>query len=297
MIVPSPAELARIRHYIPTTYRFTSLLTPDGYNPKTKKGRARGYSSAIMHLAPHKSSGIANVCPHASPGCIAGCLHTAGHGGIIKAGESTNEILEARTNRTRALKFDGFEFNRRLVWEVETHDRRATNNGLTPTVRPNGTSDVPWEKRLLNDGRTILETFPYIQFYDYTKSVERALANARGQHPANYHLTFSRSEVNESDCLAVLAAGGNVAVVFNSKVCSRYCVYDLATRKCRTATHNLPDTWHGYRVVDGDHDDLRFLDPRGVVVGLKAKGRAKKDTSGFVVDARADVRALAEASA
>jgi hypothetical protein len=103
------------------------------------------------------------------------------------------------------------------------------------------------------------------------------MAHARGEMPANYHLTFSRSEINESDCRAILAAGGNVAVVF--KIC-----------KCKprqTCKHEVPDgvyTYLGYPVVSGDHDDLRFLDPAGVVVGLKAKGPARADDSGFVVD-------------
>jgi hypothetical protein len=149
-----------------------------------------------------------------------------------------------------------------FVREIETHIRRARANGLTPCVRPNGTSDLPWERLRLNDGRTVLETFPDVQFYDYTKHPARALANARGQHPANYKLCFSRSESNWSDCEDVLNAGGNVAVVFQSY---------------------LPDFYNGYRVVNGDLDDLRHLDPAGVIVGLKAKGRGKRDASGFVV--------------
>jgi hypothetical protein len=84
-----------------------------------------------------------------------------------------------------------------------------------------------------------------------------------GKLPSNYSLTFSRSETNESQCLDVLARGGNVAVVFRSKT--------------------LPTHWNGFPVINGDENDLRFLDPKGVVVGLTAKGKAKSDTSGFVV--------------
>jgi hypothetical protein len=126
----------------------------------------------------------------------------------------------------------------------------------------------------MNDGRTIFAHFPDVQFYDYTKHEDRVIKHARGLMPANYHLTFSRSETNEDACLRVLAAGGNVAVVFA-----------VSSHKRRDGTlAPLPATWHGYRVVDGDEDDLRFLDPAGVVVGLRAKGRkAPKDTSGFVV--------------
>lgn len=240
---------------------YVELLTPDGYNPKTKKGRARGYSTAIMHFAPSDLSGM-NVCQFATAGCRAACLNTAGHGGIIRKGETTNAIQLARIARTNHFRFDRFNFNAELVVAIQTHVRRAVRKGLTPVVRLNGTSDLPWEKLRLNDGRTVLETFPEIQFYDYTKNAKRAIANARGEHPANYHLTFSRAESNQSDVDAVVAAGGNVAVVF-----AKY----------------LPDVYGGRRVVNGDTDDLRFLDPSGVVVGLKAKGRGRSDDSGFVV--------------
>jgi len=245
---------------------FVELLTPDGYNPKLKKGRARGYSSAIMHFAPARLSGY-NVCPQATLGCAAACLNTAGHGGIIRKGEVTNDIQRARIARTHLFFRDRARFNDVLVEATTTHIRRARKKALTPMVRPNGTSDLPWERLTMNDGRTIFETFPDVQFYDYTKNPMRAIANAKGEHPANYSLTFSRSGLNDAACRDVLAAGGNVAVVF--------------------ATHDFPSTFLGAPVIDGDADDLRPLDPRGVVVGLKAKGRAKKDTSGFVVRAAA----------
>lgn len=246
-------------------YGFVELLTPDGYNPKLKKGRARGYASAVLHLAPASLSGY-NVCPSATLGCRAACLNTAGHGGIVKRGETTNEIQLARIARTRLFFQDRFAFNALLVKSIEAHIRRALRRGLTPVVRLNGTSDLPWERLLLNDGRTVLETFPGIQFYDYTKVAKRAIANARGEHPANYALTFSRAESNQADVDAVMAAGANVAVVFNLP-----------------AVNVVPIGYNGARVIDGDADDLRFLDPRGVVVGLKAKGRGRRDDSGFVV--------------
>jgi|SRR5215471_4962483 len=240
---------------------FANMLTPDGYNPKTKKGRAKGYSTAILHLAPADLSGI-DVCHWRSAGCTSGCLNLAGRGGIFKKGETTNNIQLARINRTLAMRHFRHIFNDVLVREIEAHVRRARKHGLIPCVRLNGTSDVPFELRKLRDGRTILETFPDVQFYDYTKSPERAIKHARGEMPANYHLTFSRSEVNDADVAAVLAAGGSVAVVFEKA---------------------LPDIYAGRRVVNADADDLRFLDPAGVILGLKAKGRARKDTSGFVV--------------
>lgn len=252
------------------TYGFTSLLTPDGYNPKTRKGRAKGFSSAILHLAPSRLSGH-NVCPWASPGCISGCLNTAGHGGIVKRGDTSNDVQRARIKRTEWFFRNRYAFLGQLLGEISTHVRRANANGMVPVVRLNGTSDIPWESVKTVTGETVLELFPEIQFYDYTKSVARVLAHARGEMPSNYHLTFSRSELNDGDVRTVLAHGGNVAAVFSKA---------------------LPAVWAGYPVVNGDQDDLRFLDPAGVVVGLKAKGRAKRDASGFVVPTARQIIAL-----
>lgn len=261
----------------PTLGTFTTLLTPDGYNPKTDKGRARGYSTAVLYLAPADASGVMNVCQYASDGCKATCLYSAGRGGFDP------EVPAARIARTRWFLLNRFAFNERLVREVISQRETARRRGRTFVFRPNGTSDLPWHRLLLNDGRTLLETFPDIQMYDYTKDARKARAYGRGELPANYHVTFSRSEVNENECLEVLASGGNVAVVFSTRKCTRFCVYDVETRQCRKVSHRLPATWHGYRVVDGDLDDLRFLDDRNVVVGLRAKGDAKHDASGFVV--------------
>jgi len=110
--------------------------------------------------------------------------------------------------------------------------------------------------------KEIMEAFPDVQFYDYTKVLTRMLRYCDGKFPANYHLTFSRSESNWDDCIKVLAKGGNVAAVFSK---------------------DLPGDHIGYTVVDGDVNDLRFNDPRNVIVGLKAKGKARKDDSGFVI--------------
>jgi hypothetical protein len=245
-------------------FGFVELLTPDGYNPKTKKGRARGYSTAILHFAPAGLSGY-DVCQYATDGCRASCLNTAGHGGIKLDENGLNDIQRARIARTRMYFLSRFLFNELLVRSIRTHIRRALRNGLIPVVRLNGTSDLPWERIRLNDGRTVLETFPDIQFYDYTKHPARAIANVQGEHPSNYSLTFSRAESNHDDVDRVLRAGANVAAVFGVK------------------PHQLPDAYAGRPVVDGDNDDLRFLDPTGVFVGLSAKGRGKRDTSGFVI--------------
>lgn len=192
-------------------------------------------------------------------------MNTAGHGGIALDENGLNDVQRARIARTRLFFLNRFLFNELLVRAIRTHIRRARAKGLIPVVRLNGTSDLPWEKLRLNSGLTVLETFPEIQFYDYTKHVARAVANASGEHPSNYALTFSRAESNHADVELALSAGANVAAVFG------------------TLPHQLPATYAGRAVIDGDMDDLRFLDPRGVYVGLAAKGRGKRDTSGFVI--------------
>lgn len=248
-------------------------------NPKTAKSEGSGYLTAILHLAPYNLSGR-NVCPWASPGCAAACLNTAGRGGIGKRDDerqtfegvgdiSLNTIQRARIARTRFFFANRSGFIAQLRREIAAHVRRATRHGLRPAVRLNGTSDLRWERL----AREIFDAFPGVRFYDYTKGAERAKQAATDPSwPTNYALTFSRTEANDADCADVLEAGGTVAVVFS-------------TRKGR----ELPRYWGvgpiEWAVVDGDASDLRFLDPRGVVVGLRAKGRGKADTSGFVVAA------------
>lgn len=121
--------------------------------------------------------------------------------------------------------------------------------------RLNVLSDLPWYNIV------DMEKHSDISFYDYTPNLKRMIQFLNGELPKNYHLTFSRKENNQAQCELVLAMGGNVAVVFDK----------------------LPQTYLGKPVIDGDETDLRFLDPKGVIVGLKAKGKAKNDTSGFVV--------------
>jgi hypothetical protein len=127
--------------------------------------------------------------------------------------------------------------------------------------RLNGTSDLSFEKySIMGTGKNIFQLFPQVQFYDYTKILGRKIA-----HIDNYHLTFSAADGNDADVLGAMAQGYNVATVFGFK-----------------KTQPMPDSYQGRTVFNGDESDLRFLDPKGVIVGLYAKGKAKKDTSGFV---------------
>jgi hypothetical protein len=237
-------------------------------NPKTLKGQAQGYITAVLHLAPASTSGF-NVCPMATAGCKASCLNTAGRGGIA-AGNATfesaegalpdNAIQKARIARTQWFFADREAFVAQLVIEIYAFVNKAKRDGLIPCVRLNGTSDIRWERIPCNGLENIMAEFPAVQFYDYTK-----LANRKGV-PSNYHLTFSLAEDNDAHAASVLADGGNVAVVYRDKALPQSYAISGVTRE----------------VVSGDDSDLRFLDPRGVIVGLYAKGKAKRDTLGFV---------------
>ena len=234
-------------------------------NPKLMKGEKKGYLSFVLHLAPADLSGY-NVCPMASDGCRAACLNTAGRGGIFKPGTTTNAIQDARIRKTRWFFTDRADFMLQLVKDVRLGIRQAEKQNLIPVFRLNGTSDIRWETVELSDGlqtfQNIMQMFPNVQFYDYTK-----LSNRRDL-PSNYHLTFSRSESNDTAVASHLVNGGNVAVVFNVKKGAA-----------------LPESWNGYTVIDGDDTDLRFLDPQNVVVGLRGKGKATKgEHGGFVVN-------------
>lgn len=225
-------------------------------NPKTQKGTKKGFLTYILHLAPSAVSGH-NVCPKATAGCIAACLNTAGRGGMFKRGETTNVIQKARIRKTLMFINDRAGFLNLLINDIKKARRQSAKLNLVPVIRLNGTSDISWEKYKI-DGKTIFELFPDIQFYDYTKVLNRKVLTI-----PNYQLTFSKADGNDSDVKKAIKQGLNVAVVFATKV--------------------LPTDYLGMPVFNGDDSDLRFIDPTNHVIGLYAKGRAKKDTTGFVV--------------
>lgn len=221
------------------------LLTAS--NPKLMKGTKKGYLSFILHLAPGKISGY-QVCPKASEACLDVCLNLSGRGRFDK-------VQSARIRKTKMFFENREAFMDQLVKDIQAGIRKAERENLIPVFRLNGTSDIRWETVKVGQSKNIFARFPEIQFYDYTK-----LPN-RKNIPENYHLTFSRSESNHSDCGEAFLNGMNVAVVFSE----------------------VPEMWNHIEVHNGDETDLRFLDPPSVFVGLKAKGKAKKDQSGFVV--------------
>ena len=235
-----------------------SLLT--SADAKTTKGEPLGYLTGILYLAPHKIAGR-NVCPNATKGCAAACLYTAGRGKF-------SNVQEARIAKTKKFFADPKGFVDELRKDILALTRKAAKGGLVPCVRLNGTSDLPWEKLKGTNGKTLMEEFHDLQFYDYTKSADRIVAFVNGEMPANYHLTFSRSEKAGMTTIyaGILRSGGNVASVVNIK-----------------RGQPLPASSGGTMIIDGDEHDLRFLDPKGCIVGLRAKGEAIKDTSGFVL--------------
>jgi len=203
-----------------------------------------------MHLRPVNTK----ICPYQDIAkCKSACLNTAGLGGVYPS------IQKARQRKTDLFLNDRDEFMRQLVHDIEKFIRACERKDKLPAIRLNGTSDIQWEKIDI-DGQNIFEMFPNVQFYDYTKIPTRKVDNI-----PNYHLTWSYSEANEKYAKMFDQVPNNKAVVFRTK--------------------DLPSMFRGLEVIDGDTHDMRFLDKPNSVVGLKAKGQAKKDYSGFVIDA------------
>jgi hypothetical protein len=209
-----------------------------------------GFITQAQYLSPASESGW-QFCPFRSPGCESSCL---GHSSGLMV---TSTSKQARINRSTLLMTDRIAYGAKAIKEIFALERKAKKARKRPAVRLNADSDIRWESMRFG-GMTLMDRFKDCQFYDYTKWP----AHLRQNLPANYHLTYSRSELTTSeDIKREITAGRNVAVVFDA----------------------VPDTWEDLPVIDGDANDLRFLDPVGVIVGLKAIGAAKKDTSGFVV--------------
>lgn len=209
-----------------------------------KSDKYSDYDNYILYLAPSDLSGF-NVCPFASNGCIKSCLNTSGRGRM-------SNTQQARINRTLMYVNDKVKFFERLMNEIRIIYKRSPK----VAIRLNGTSDINWIPMI----KKITELFPGIIFYDYTKNPKIAI---QALEIDNYFVTFSRSESNEDVCKELIKSHPdiNIAVVFDS----------------------LPSEYWGRDVIDGDITDTRFLDEKGVIVGLSAKGKAKIDRSGFVV--------------
>lgn len=253
---------------------FKGKLIRSGGNAKTVKGDKGGqYETAIMYLAPGSQSLMGNVCPMAlqagcDPSIHKACLYDSGQAGVFSS------INKARIAKTQRYFKDRAEFMAALHKDVAAFVRYCAKRGVRPAVRLNGTSDIQWEVAHPVAGfASIFEAFPMVQWYDYTKIYKRAYRAL----PANYSLTLSYSAANPAYSQAIQKTaretGLNVAVVYRTK----------ALRDAHIA-RGFGIMQEARPVIDGDETDMRFTDPRGVIVGLYAKGKgAKTDTSGFVV--------------
>ena len=217
-----------------------------GTNAKTIKGDGDEYITAILYLKPSML-----LCPMSKKAnCLDGCLYSAGRGAF-------NNVQESRTRKTMFLMQDRIGFMQALQSDLNKFVKYCIKKGVQPVVRLNGTSDWNFLE--------IIRDNPDIQFYDYTKVYNRLDKNL----PFNYHVTLSYSEADTDYTKKVVdkakAKGVNLAVVFRDK-------------------NKIPTEFLGRKVINGDQDDLRFLDPDNVIVALYAKGQAKKDHSGFVID-------------
>ena len=235
----------------------TYKLLGVGTNAKTIKGDGSEYLTAILYMTPYKimvDGKSFNSCAMAKQAsCIDACLYTAGRGKF-------SNVQTARQRKAEWFYKDRQGFMEQLIVDVAKFANYCMKRDIQPCVRLNGTTDIRWELIKI-DGQNIFEIFPNVQFYDYTK-----IANRKCKDIPNYHLTWSYSNANPEYAKLLdkaLEQGMNAAVVYRKE-------------------YHKPK-WQGYPVIDGDKDDLRFLDPKGRhIVALYAKGKAKKDTSGFV---------------
>ena len=234
------------------TKKLPNLLTVDNY--KTIKGEELGYKTYILYMSPaiQNDKGI-NLCSHATKGCLDACLFKAGKGGMFP------QVAQARMNKSNRYVNDRILFLNTLVKEIKIASIEADNE-YKIAIRLNGTTDIRFEKFRIFDNNTknIFELFPEIQFYDYTKNHLRFDSVL----PQNYHLTFSRNETNETKAFEIINQGYNAAFVFDV----------------------VPTTYKGIEVINGDDTDLRFLDKKNVIVGLKYKnitGKGANNKSSF----------------
>jgi len=240
-----------------TSIKRNPLLSTNNY--KTIKGEKLGYITYILYMSPFKANSLGkNVCSHASKGCAESCLVGSGFGGMYKG------VMLSRVNRTEYFLKDRIEFLNQVKDEIAKAIKKHEGKAII-TIRLNGTSDLPYENfRVFEGNKNIFEVYPEVQFYDYTKNHTRFDKVL----PSNYHLTFSRSENNHNKAMELLGHGINVAMVFDV----------------------TPKEYAGYKVIDADKDDLRFLDPKGVICGLRYKKMTGKGadnvrafTEGFAI--------------
>jgi len=228
------------------TYKLLSVNT----DTKTIKSNRAGFLTGILYLAPYNLSGV-NLCPFAKvAGCVDACLNTAGRGAF-------SNVQKARLRKAKLFNEDKAQFFTELIQDIEKLKAQAKRKGLQAVIRLNGTSDIDWENIKASEDKTIFELYPDLQFYDYTKNPNRK------NLPSNYDLTFSYSGVESFIKFNRQALENNMRVATVFKI--------------------IPSKFLGRKVISGEDTDARFIENKNVIVGLVAKGRARKDASGFVV--------------
>lgn len=220
---------------------------------KIAKGEKLNLATYAIYFAPYKLSGH-NTCAKATKECIMGCLNTSGRVKMDKRGT----IVNARINRTIAFYEQREAFMNLLVKEITMCKKRAENKGMEFAVRLNGTSDLSPEIFKFF-GQNVLELFPDVQFYDYTKVLNRSKLLTKYK---NYHLTFSHTGYNWNESVQALESDMNVAMIFDTK-----------------RGQPLPETVNGYKVIDGDITDYRPMDEKSCIVGLRWKVIANKENN------------------
>jgi hypothetical protein len=235
------------------------LLSDKNHKIEKSNKSDKGYFTKVLHLAPHNLAKCGNVCPNSTKGCRSLCLNLSGHGVYPS-------VQKARIARTKLWFRDPNKFGLQLLNEIENAEIKAKKLSVQLAIRLNGTSDIDWENQLPE----IFVLFPKVKFYDYTKVLNRVLENKF----KNYHLTYSISEEDSNRLIkGVLSIKKNVAIVYRVSRSNKLPKRDLIIDS---------GGFRGFRIIDGDKDDLRFLDPKGVIIGLRMKGKARKDKSGFV---------------
>lgn len=231
------------------------LLSKGDSNAKTAKNEMKTY---ILYMAPFTANSFGiNLCPKATEGCALSCLATAGRMAMSNASI-------ARQRKADFYISDRTAFCNLLWSELSAINKQATKKGYKVAIRLNGTTDLDFFAILKNRIGKDLFSLSNLVYYDYTKLIGKVRKYQAQIFEGSYVLTFSRSENNWSDCIEALTMGVNVAVVFES---------DL----------KKPNTFKGFPVVDGDKTDIEMLSVSGSVLALRAKGKAKKDITGFVV--------------
>jgi hypothetical protein len=228
-----------------------NLLSKGSTNAKTSKNPETTY---ILYLAPYtQNSKKINICPKASAGCSASCLFSAGRGAF-------SNVIQSRVNKTEYYLHDKEKFILQLAGELVKINKKASKETNQTLIRLNGTSDLDFVYLLKKYANFDISNYNNLHFYDYTKILGKVKKYIDHK---NYTLTFSRAEDNEAETIQALKIGSNVSAVFSG---------------------DLPKTYKGFTVVDGDKTDSEMLAFKGLILGLKAKGKARKDTSGFVIN-------------